>query len=148
MGDTESHGKALERHSSCITSALRIFLGSLENERTWWYAIVPGDLDDATMYPSRGINEVQWLVCLRAMKCITFTKSKGTDEPVLTVKVGKIKALTAQLGHPTLEIERSIESNKQQQWFIRLGKFSDPKKHFMVKDQWDWARDAEQHKTR
>jgi hypothetical protein len=79
--DVESHGKTLERHSSCITSALRIFLGSLENERAWWFAIVPGDLDDATMYRSRGISEILWLVCLRAMKCITFTKSKGTDEP-------------------------------------------------------------------
>jgi hypothetical protein len=148
MIDVESHGKALERHSSCITSALGIFLGSLENERAWWYAIVPGDLNEASMSRLLGITELQWLVCLRAMKCITFTKKKDTDELVLTVKVDKIKTLKGQFGLSTLEIERSIESNKQQQWFIRLGKFSDPKKHFMVKDQWDWARDAEQHKTR
>jgi hypothetical protein len=77
-----------------------------------------------------------------------FYEEQGHGRARSDGEVGKIKALTAQLGHPTLEIERSIESNKQQQWFIRLGKFSDPKKHFMVKDQWDWARDAEQHKTR
>jgi hypothetical protein len=106
MIDVESHGKALERHSSCITSALGIFLGSLENERAWWYAIVPGDLNEASMSRLLGITELQWLVCLRAMKCITFTKKKDTDELVLTVKVDKIKTLKGQFGLSTLEIER------------------------------------------
>jgi hypothetical protein len=39
MGDVESHGKALEWHSSCIASALGISHGRLENERAWWYVV-------------------------------------------------------------------------------------------------------------
>jgi hypothetical protein len=148
MRDVESYGKALEKHSSCIASALGIFLGRLENERAWWYAIVPGDLNEATLSRLLGIIEYQWMVCLRVLKCITFKQKKGTDEPILTVKVEKIKALMARSDHSTPEIERSKDNNNQQRWFIQLGKFSDPKQPFTVKHQWDWARDAEKHKTR
>jgi hypothetical protein len=134
MGNVESHGKALERHSSSIESALGIFSIVLKvSELGGMYAIVPGDLNEALMSRLLGITEGQWMVCLWALKFITFMKKKGTDELVLTVKVDKIKTLKAQFGLSALEIERSYDSNKQQRWFIRLGKFSDPEEHFTVK---------------
>jgi hypothetical protein len=83
-----------------------------------------------------GIAEVQWLICLRAMK------RRCTDELVQMVKVETIKAIATEVGLSTLEIERSKDRNKQRRWFIRLGKCSDTLAYFTIKHQWDWARDA------
>jgi hypothetical protein len=135
QGDREAHGKAVERHSSCIESAVGIFLARLGNKRAWLYAIITWNKRRpvAVFSPS---DEAQ------------HTKKRDTDELVLTVKVEKIKAMAATLGCSTLEIERSNDSNKQQRWFSRLEEFRKPKAPFTVKDQWDWWRDAEQRELR
>jgi hypothetical protein len=59
MGDMEAHAwECLGTNGTllCIASALGIFLFRLENEQAWWYAIIPGDLNEATMTSLLGIG--------------------------------------------------------------------------------------------
>jgi hypothetical protein len=48
------------------------------------------------------------------LKCITFTQKKDTDEPILTVKIEKIKALAARSDRSAPDIEPSRDNNKEQ----------------------------------